>query len=163
MAVLYNPPLLCPGYLPGFNLYIPNFPAPGLLSVSSGEVKIGEIEMKYAIIESGGKQYKAVEGETIDVDLLHLEAGTKVKIDQVLLVANDGKYNVGTPTVSGAKVDAVVVDEIKAKKILVFKYKPKINYRVRRGHRQKYTRLEIKKISIAKAKKAAKKETEDGS
>ena len=122
--------------------------------------------MKYAIIESGGKQYRAVEGETIDVDLLHLEAGTKVKLDQVLLVANDGKYNVGTPTVSGAKVNAVVVDEIKGKKILVFKYKSDINYRIRRGHRQKYTRLEIKKISVAKAKAKKKaepkQETEDG-
>lgn len=102
--------------------------------------------MKYAIIESGGKQYRAVEGGTIEVDLLPIEIGSKLDLDIVLLVSDGENTAVGSPTVSGANVKATVVDQFKAKKIIVFKYHPRKRYRLKRGHRQKYTRLQIEKI-----------------
>lgn len=115
--------------------------------------------MKYAIVESGGKQYKAVEGQTIEVDLMPLEVGSKVSLEDVLLISDEGNFMIGTPKVDGAKVEAVVVAQIKAPKVTVFKYKPRQRYRVKTGHRQKYTRLEIDEI-VAKgiSKKAAKEE-----
>ncbi len=102
--------------------------------------------MKYAIVESGGKQYRAVEGETIEVDLLPLEVGHSVELSQVLLVANDGAVHIGQPTVGGAMVKATVVDHVKGRKILVFKYKTRVRYRRKKGHRQHYTRLQINEI-----------------
>jgi large subunit ribosomal protein L21 len=102
--------------------------------------------MKYAIIESGGKQYRAVEGQTIDVDKLSTEVGEKVKLDQVLLVSDGDDVKIGTPVVKGASVDATVADHIKGRKILVFKYRSGNRYRVKQGHRQQYTRLNIEKI-----------------
>lgn len=102
--------------------------------------------MKYAIVESGGKQYRAVEGETIEVDLLPLEAGNTIELNQVLLVAQDGKVNIGKPTVDGATVKATVVAHVQARKVLVFKYKTRVRYRRKRGHRQHYTRLQINEI-----------------
>lgn len=122
-----------------------------------GEVKLGGI-MKYAIVESGGKQYKAVEGATIDVDRLHLEIGKKIKLSEVLLYHDGKKAEVGTPKLKNVKVDATVIDNYKAKKIIVFKYKSRIRYRVKSGHRQRYTRLMINKITKA-AKKAPAKST----
>jgi large subunit ribosomal protein L21 len=111
-----------------------------------GEVKIGGKIMKYAIIEDGGKQYKAVEGTTIDVDHYPSEEGEQMDLDRVLLI-NDGEaVTIGTPYIPGAKVAATVVSQIKGPKIVVFKYKPKIRYRVKRGHRQHYTRLRIDSI-----------------
>ncbi len=109
--------------------------------------------MKYAIIESGGKQYKAVEGSTIVVDRLNLESGKKVTLDEVLLIADEGKYNIGTPVIEGATVSATVVEEFKGPKVLVFKYHPRKRYRLKKGHRQWYTKLEIKKISVKKPAK----------
>jgi large subunit ribosomal protein L21 len=102
--------------------------------------------MKYAIVESGGKQYKAVEGETIEVDRLPLEIGSSVELDQVLLVANDGNVSVGTPVVKGAMVKATVADQVKGRKVLVYKYKTRVRYRRKKGHRQHYTRLQINEI-----------------
>jgi large subunit ribosomal protein L21 len=102
--------------------------------------------MKYAIVESGGKQYKAVEGGTIEVDLLKVEAGDEIKLDQVLLVSDGEDVSVGTPTVSGAHIEATVAGAVKARKIVVFKYKAKERYRAKTGHRQGYTRLQIDKI-----------------
>ena len=102
--------------------------------------------MKYAIIESGGKQYRAVEGTTIEVDRLPVEAGDQVPLEAVLLVANDGQVSVGTPLVKGARVSATVVDHVKGPKLIVFKYRPKKHYRVKTGHRQQYTRLRVDKI-----------------
>ena len=102
--------------------------------------------MKYAVVECGGKQYKAVEGGTIQVDRMLVEDGQKVTIDTVLMVVEDDNVSVGTPTVKGAKVQATVLDEVKGKKIVVFKYRPKKRIRVKTGHRQKYTRLEINAI-----------------
>ncbi len=102
--------------------------------------------MRYAIIQSGGKQYKAVVGETIEVDRLSTEIGKKVNLDDILLVADGDSVVVGSPTVAGAKVAAKVVDQIKAPKIIVFKYHPSKRYRLKKGHRQKYTRLFIESV-----------------
>lgn len=102
--------------------------------------------MEYAIIESGGKQYKAKVGNTIEVDRLPNEVGDKVVLDQVLLVSDGKKVTVGQPTVKNAKVHTTVVAQFKGPKIVVFKYKPKIRYRVKSGHRQRYTRLKIESI-----------------
>jgi large subunit ribosomal protein L21 len=109
--------------------------------------------MEYAIIESGGKQYKAVPGGTIEVDRLPMEAGDEVILDRVLLHHNDTQVSVGTPTLAGVKVKTTVVDQIKAPKVLVFKYRPKLRYRVKSGHRQQYTRLKIESIEIEKVRK----------
>lgn len=102
--------------------------------------------MKYAIVEDGGKQYKAVEGGTIEVDLYPSEIGEQIDLERVLLVADGEDFTIGTPLIAGAKVQATVVDQIKGPKIVVFKYKPKQRYRVKTGHRQKYTRLKIDAI-----------------
>lgn len=104
--------------------------------------------MKYAIIEDGGKQYKAVEGATIEVDHIPLQAGEGVDLERVLLVVDDNKVTVGTPLVAKAKVQATVVSQFKGDKIVVFKYKPKIRYRRKSGHRQQYTRLKIDSITL---------------
>jgi large subunit ribosomal protein L21 len=104
--------------------------------------------MKYAIVESGGKQYKVVEGSTIEVDLLDVEAGASVELDQVLLLVEDEKVTVGTPVVKGAKVMTVVADHVKGPKVLIFKYSPKKRIRVKTGHRQQYTQLKIESIKV---------------
>ena len=102
--------------------------------------------MRYAIIQSGGKQYRAVEGQAIEVDKLDLEVGKKVELGEVMLVADGNQVLVGKPTVADAKVAATVVSQDKGEKISVFKYKPKIRYRVKTGHRQRLTRLQIDSI-----------------
>lgn len=104
--------------------------------------------MKYAIIESGGKQYKAVEGGSIEVDLLPAEAGQKVEVKNVLLLVDGDNISVGTPVVSGATVLTTVVEHTKGPKLVVFKYRPKKRIRVKTGHRQKYTLLQIDSISV---------------
>jgi large subunit ribosomal protein L21 len=104
--------------------------------------------MKYAIIEDGGKQFKAIEGETIEVDYFASEIGEGVDLDRVLFIADGDNVAVGTPFVEGALVQATVVSQVKAPKVTIFRYKPKIHYRVKRGHRQKYTRLHIDSIMI---------------
>ncbi|OGO25019.1 MAG: 50S ribosomal protein L21 [Chloroflexi bacterium RBG_16_52_11] len=103
--------------------------------------------MKYAIVEDGGKQYKAVEGATIDVDRFPSEVGEEIDLEHVLLVADGVEVAVGAPYVAGVKVQATVLSQIKGPKIVVFKYKPKKRYRVKTGHRQQYTRLRIDSIS----------------
>jgi large subunit ribosomal protein L21 len=104
--------------------------------------------MKYAIVESGGKQFKAVEGSMIDVDLMPLEAGQPLTLGTVLLVVDDGAISVGTPSVKGAKVETTVVGMEKGPKVTIFNYRPKKHYRVKIGHRQKYTRLLVNKIEM---------------
>ena len=99
--------------------------------------------MRFAIVESGGKQYRAVEGRTIEVDRLPVEAGTKFDIERVLLMADGDEVMVGTPTVSGIEVKVTVADHIKGPKIDRFKYRPKKRIRVRGGHRQHYTLLMV--------------------
>ncbi len=117
--------------------------------------------MRYAIIQSGGKQYKAVEGETLEVDRLDVEAGKKLDLGEVLMAVDGDTVLVGKPMVADATVAATVVSEEKAEKISVFKYKPKIRYRVKTGHRQKHTRLMIDSIDVkgwAKSERPAKQE-----
>jgi large subunit ribosomal protein L21 len=104
------------------------------------------INMKYAIVESGGKQYKAVEGGMIEVDRLVDEEGTKIDLERVLMVVDGDNYTVGTPEVDGVKVKATIDAHFKGPKIIVFKYHPKKRYRLKKGHRQQYTRLAIEKI-----------------
>jgi large subunit ribosomal protein L21 len=101
--------------------------------------------MKIAIVESGGKQYRAVEGSTIDVDRLAREVGEKFDFERVLLVSDEDNVMVGTPTVS-VKVSASVVDHVKGPKVISFKYRPKKRIRVKGGHRHQYTRLMIESI-----------------
>jgi large subunit ribosomal protein L21 len=104
--------------------------------------------MKYAIVEDGSKQYKAVEGDTIEVDYFAAEAGEQVDLERVLLVVDGDKIDVGKPLVAGAKIQATVVSQIKGPKLVVFRYRPKKRYRVKTGHRQKYTRLQIDSITL---------------
>ena len=101
----------------------------------------------YAIIETGGKQYRVQEGDILFVEKLEANQGDVVTIDSVLAVSKDGKLTVGSPVVNGAKVEAKVVEQGKGKKIIVFKYKPKKDYRRKQGHRQPYTKLVIEKIN----------------
>ena len=101
----------------------------------------------HAIIETGGKQYKVAEGDTLFIEKLAVEAGEAVTFDKVLAVIDGDKITVGTPVVEGAKVDASVVKNGKGKKVIVFKYKPKKGYRRKQGHRQPYTKVTIGKIS----------------
>ncbi len=100
----------------------------------------------YAVVETGGKQYKLQVGDVVDVERLPAELGQSVDLDRVLMVAEEGAVKVGQPVVPGAKVRAKVVDHIKGDKVIVFKYKPKVRYRRRLGHRQPYTRLSIEEI-----------------
>ncbi len=102
--------------------------------------------MKYAIIQSGGNQYRCEEGATIEVQRLPLEAGASYTLTDVLLLADGEAVKVGTPTVAGAKVTTKVLDEIKGPKLLAFRYKAKERQRRKRGHRQLYTRLQIETI-----------------
>ncbi len=102
--------------------------------------------MKFVIIEQGGKQYRAAEGATIEVDRLPNEVGENLTLKDVLLTVDDDAVTVGTPLVKGVTVQATVLDHFKGRKILVFKYRPKQRYRVKNGHRQQYTRLLIESI-----------------
>jgi len=97
--------------------------------------------MRFAIVESGGKQYRAVEGRTIEVDRLPVDAGKKFDVERVLLMADGDDVLVGTPLISDILVKVTVVDHIKGPKIDRFKYRPKKRIRVRGGHRQQFTRL----------------------
>ena len=100
----------------------------------------------YAIIRTGGKQYRVSEGDVLNVEKLNVEEGQEVVFDEVLTVVNDGDVKVGAPTVAGAKVTAKVAKQGKADKIFVFKYRAKSNYRKRQGHRQPFTQVEITSI-----------------
>ena len=112
----------------------------------------------YAIIESCGRQYKVTEGDVVFFEKLDAEEGKKITFDNVVLVSDDKKVEVGTPYVKGVKVEGKVVSHGKGKKILVYKYKAKKNYRRTQGHRQPYTKVEITKIKTA-SEKAEVKET----
>lgn len=102
----------------------------------------------YAIIETGGKQYKVVEGDVIKTDLLESEVGADVTFDRVVLASSDGSVTVGSPLVSGASVTGTVLRQDKDKKILVFKYKPKKRVRKLTGHRQRFAEVKITKIQL---------------
>ena len=100
----------------------------------------------YAIVESGGRQYRAEEGQSFSVEKLPYEVGEQIELPNVLLLADDAEVQIGQPTVPGASVKATVVDQYRGKKIFVWKYKPKKRYRRRMGHRQSYTRLRVDEI-----------------
>jgi len=102
--------------------------------------------MKYAIVESGGKQFRAVEGGTIEVDRLPVESGVNVKLEQVLLLADGENITVGTPLVKNTPVWTTVVEHFKGPKVTIFNYSPKKRIRVKIGHRQNYTRLFVEQI-----------------
>ena len=106
----------------------------------------------YAVIESCGRQYKVAEGDVVFFEKLDAEEGKKVTFDKVILVSEDGKVQVGNPYVKGIKVEGKVVSHGKGKKIIVFKMKPKKNYRRKQGHRQPYTKVEITSIKTAAKK-----------
>ena len=109
----------------------------------------------YAIIESCGKQYKVAQGDVVFFEKLEVEEGKKVTFDKVVLLSDEGKIEVGAPYVKGIKVEGRVVSHGKGKKIVVFKYKAKKNYRRKQGHRQPYTKVEITAIKLPAAKKEA--------
>ena len=103
----------------------------------------------YAIIESCGRQYKVAEGDIVFFEKLDADEGKKVTFENVVLVSDEKNIKVGTPYVKGAKVEGTVVKNGKAKKILVYKYKAKKNYRRTQGHRQPYTKIEINSIKVS--------------
>lgn len=100
----------------------------------------------YAIIETGGKQYRVTEGDVLNIEKIEAAEGQTVNFDRVLTVVKDGEVVIGKPLIANAKVTAEVVAHGKGKKILVFKYKAKSNYRRRQGHRQPFTKVRIEKI-----------------
>lgn len=101
----------------------------------------------YAVVETGGKQYKVSPGQTIEVEKLATDGDT-VELDKVYLVADGDKVTLGKPTVPGAKVIANVVENGKGDKVIMYKFKAKVRYRRKRGHRQPYTKLAIKEIVV---------------
>ena len=102
----------------------------------------------YAIIETGGKQYKVSEGDVITVEKLDVEAGTSYSFDKVMALSDDNGLKVGAPYVEGANVSATVIGDGKAKKVIVYKYKSKKGFHKKKGHRQPFTKLQINAISL---------------
>ncbi len=100
----------------------------------------------YAVVRSGGKQYTVREGQKFAVERLEAEPGSQVTLDEVLLVQDDAGTRVGTPRVPGARVEAEVIEQGREAKVLIYKYKSKVRYRRRRGHRQPYTYLQVQRI-----------------
>lgn len=102
----------------------------------------------YAVIESGGKQYRVEEGAILTVESMSADPGTAVTLDRVLLVGDGTRITVGRPHVAGATVQATVLRHGRGRKVTVFKYKPKAHYRRKQGHRQNFTELRIDRISL---------------
>ena len=102
----------------------------------------------YAIIRTGGRQYRAEVGKTLDVERLPYEVDHSFEIDDVLLIGDEDNTVIGQPTVDGAKVKVTVVEQGRGKKIIVFKYRQRTNYRRKRGHRQYFTRLHVDEITV---------------
>ena len=116
--------------------------------------------MAYAIIKTGGRQFRVAEGDTIDVDLLDVDPGKTTTFGEVLMFADGKDVTQGNPLVSGAKVTAEILEQRKDKKVIAFKYKRRKGYHRTVGHRRKLTRVKIKSISVG-AKKSAAKETDE--
>lgn len=130
-----------------------------------------EVTEIYAIVETGGKQYKVSPGQVIDVERLDVAEGNTIELDRVLLVADGEKITVGQPVVEGVKIVATSQGEGKSKKVIVFKYKSKVRSSNKTGHRQFYTRLAIDKIveqgaeedkPVKKARRTKKEVATDG-
>ena len=100
----------------------------------------------YAIIETGGKQYKVSPGDTVEVEKLGKKEKEEVSLERVLLISGDGKVIVGQPVIAGAKVTAEIIGDKLGKKVIAFKFKRRKGYKVKKGHRQTYTRVKIKEI-----------------
>jgi large subunit ribosomal protein L21 len=113
--------------------------------------------MSYAIIKTGGRQFRVAEGDTIDVDILDVEAGKTATFGDVLMFADGKDVRHGSPLISGATVTAEVVEQRKDRKVIAFKYKRRKGYHRTVGHRRKLTRVKIKSISVGAKKTAAKK------
>ena len=113
----------------------------------------------FAIVETGGKQYQVEEGRYLDVELLEGEANAKVVFDKVVMIVNGKKSKVGQPYVAGASAEGTIVKHDKAKKVIVYKQRPKKGYRKKQGHRQGFTRVMISKIRTSAQKKAESAET----
>jgi len=109
-------------------------------------------EKIYAIIEIGGKQYKVVPKQTVEIERLDVPEGDKVELDKVLFIGEDRKTLVGRPIIKGAKVVATSLGEAKGEKVIVFRYKSKVRYRSKRGHRQTYTKILVNEIVKGKGK-----------
>ena len=103
----------------------------------------------YAVVQTGGKQYRVSVGDVINVEKLNVEAGQKVVLNEVIAISGDGNTVVGKPFVEGAAVECNVVENGKAKKVVIYKYKAKKDYRKKQGHRQPYTQLEVTNIVAA--------------
>ncbi|MDD5289101.1 MAG: 50S ribosomal protein L21 [Dehalococcoidales bacterium] len=120
----------------------------------------------YAIIETGGKQYRVTQGQTVDVDNMNVIDGDAVELDKVLVIGSDKGTTFGAPTVEGAKVIATSKGTVRGDKIIVFKYKAKVRYRKKTGHHQLFTRLAIDKIEapgVAQEEPVKKEEAGSGS
>jgi large subunit ribosomal protein L21 len=113
----------------------------------------------FAIVETGGKQYQVEEGRYLDVELLDGEANAKVVFDKVVMIVNGKKSKVGQPYVAGASAEGTIVKHDRAKKVIVYKQRPKKGYRKKQGHRQGFTRVMISKIRTSAQKKAETAET----
>ena len=117
--------------------------------------------MAYVIIKTGGRQYRVAEGDTIDVDLLDLEAGKQTTFGEVMMHADGDNITHGDPLISGAKVTGEVVEQRKDKKVVAFKFRRRKGYHRTVGHRRKLTRIKIKTISLGSKKTAASKKSEE--
>jgi len=102
--------------------------------------------LMYAVIKTGGKQYRVSPGDSIEVEKLPYDVGSKIELDQVLLVAGDSQASIGQPLVDGARVKATVTRQAKGRKVIIFKYRSSKRYRRKKGHRQQLTRLRIDEI-----------------
>jgi large subunit ribosomal protein L21 len=105
-----------------------------------------EVAKIYAVIEIGGKQYKVAPKQTIEIERLGVTEGQTVELDRVLFIGGDGDTLVGNPIIKGAKVVATCLGEAKGEKVIVFRYKSKVRYHRKRGHRQTYTRILVNEI-----------------
>lgn len=103
----------------------------------------------YAVVNIGGKQYKVQEGDVVFVDRMAAEEGENITFDEILAISKEGITTFGKPAIAGASVEAKILAHGKDKKIIVFKYKPKKNYRRKQGHRQPFTKVQINKINVA--------------
>lgn len=107
--------------------------------------------MQHAVIKTGGKQYLVAPGQKLKIEKLNVPEGGVVSFDEVLLILGDNEVaSIGTPTVKDAKVEARILKQARSKKVIVFKYRPKARHRKKQGHRQRFTEVEIQKISLPK-------------